>query len=35
MVDLEISRRAAILAAPPVASEYLSGELAIRFGFKP
>lgn len=34
VVDLEISRRAAILAAPPVACEHLSGRLAIGVGFK-
>ena len=35
VVDLKIPRRAAILAAPPIAREHLAGELAIGFGFKP
>jgi hypothetical protein len=35
VVDLKIPRRAAILAAPPIAHEHLAGELAIRFRLKP
>jgi hypothetical protein len=31
VVNLKIARRAAILAAPSIASEHLAGELAIRF----
>ena len=34
MVDLKLPRRAAILAAPPVAREHLAGEPAIGVGFK-
>jgi len=35
VVDLKISRRTAILAAPPIAREHLAAKLAIRGGFKP
>jgi len=35
VVDLKILCCATILAAPPVAREHLTGELAVRFGFKP
>jgi len=34
VVDLEVLRCAAVLAAPPIAREHLAGELAIRLGFK-
>jgi hypothetical protein len=34
VVDLKISRRAAIPAAPPIARQHLAGELAIGVGFK-
>src|ERR1700733_13499715 len=33
-MDLKLTRRAAILAAPPVAREHLAGEPAIGVGFK-
>jgi hypothetical protein len=35
VVDLKISRCAAILTAPPIASKHLAREMAIRLGFKP
>jgi hypothetical protein len=35
VVYLKILCRAAVLAAPPIAREHVTGELAIRFGFKP
>ena len=35
VVDLKILRRAAVLAAPPIAREHRAGELAVRFRFKP
>jgi hypothetical protein len=35
LVKLQISRHVAIPAAPPIAREYLTGEPAIRVGFKP
>ena len=34
VMDLKISRRAAVLAAPPITREHLAGEPAIRFGFE-
>ena len=34
VVYVKILCRAAVLAAPPVAREHVTGELAIRFGFK-
>lgn len=33
-MDLKLARRAAILAAPPIAREHLASEPAIRVGFK-
>src|ERR1700722_14489943 len=33
-MDLKLTRRAAILAAPSVAGEHLSGETAVGVGFK-
>ena len=35
VMNLEVLRSAAVLAAPPVACERFAGELAIRRGFKP
>ena len=35
VVDMEVLRCAAVLAAPPIAREHLPGELAIRLGLKP
>ena len=35
MVDLKISRRAAILTSPPIARKHLASELTIRRQFKP
>jgi len=35
VVDLKILCCAAVLAAPPIAREHLTGELAVRLGLKP
>ena len=35
VVDLKITRCAAVLAAPSITREHLAGEQAVRFGFKP